>query len=84
MDLKKRPLFRRKNCSGFNVIRGRTNNATDGFKSKFNCLMNKNNTNFIEILFINQEIQQVNDFELHILLFGGEPKRKQILYQTRQ
>jgi hypothetical protein len=52
-----RPLFSREVWSHHGTLRGRTNNAAEGFHSKLNKLINKNNSSFLEILYTLKDIQ---------------------------
>jgi hypothetical protein len=74
-----RPLFSRKVWSHYGTLRGRTNNAAEGFHSKLNKLINKNNSSFLEILYTLKDIQISNEVELNRLIAGGKPKRKKFM-----
>jgi hypothetical protein len=71
-----RPFFSRDVWSHHGILRGRTNNAAEGFHSKLSKLINKTNSCFSEVLNTLKEIQMSNEVELHRLIAGGVPKRR--------
>lgn len=64
-----RPLFDRSIWSHYGTLRGRTNNAAEGFHSKLNKINNKTNTSFSEVLSTLKEIQISSEIELKRLIW---------------
>jgi hypothetical protein len=75
-----RPFFSRDVWSNHGILRGRTNNAAEGFHSKLSKLINKTSSCFSEVLNTLKDIQMSNEVELHRLIAGGVPKRRKKKY----
>jgi hypothetical protein len=79
-----RPLFSREVWSHYGTLCGRTNNVAEGFHSKLNKLINKNNSSFLEILYTLKDMQISNEVELNRLIAGGKPKRRKKVYVDQE
>lgn len=73
-------IFHREIWSHYGTIRGRTNNAVEGFHSKINRHINKSQINIYEILQTIKDIQQENACELIRLIGGGRNKSRKRAY----
>jgi hypothetical protein len=75
-----RPFFSRDVWSNHGILRGRTNNAAEGFHSKLSKLINKTSSCFSEVLNTLKDIQMSNEVELHRLIAVGVPKIRKKKY----
>jgi MULE transposase domain/FLYWCH zinc finger domain len=73
-------LFSRETWHQYGILRGRTNNAAEGFHSKLNRRINKPRVNFWEVSNIILSIQSYSEIEYQRIISGGAPKSRKKAY----
>ncbi|KAF9742980.1 hypothetical protein NGRA_3601, partial [Nosema granulosis] len=63
-------LFGRITWNQYGIVRGRTNNAAEGFHNKLNSKINKTNPSFWEVVSVLKKIQIYSDIELRRIMAG--------------
>lgn len=73
-------LFARQTWNHFNDLRGRTNNSAEGFHSRINSELKKQQANFWEIGQILKQVHVNMTLEMARLLAGGRTKKRKNIY----